>query len=99
MTAATTWLKSAQFLRCDGEYLVPGADRDEMAGTLDGMPHRAGHCVGHGLVDRVRDEKIVQSLPQVDRPLYLLHVESPTPVEEFSVADQAVGTVGEAFGT
>jgi hypothetical protein len=69
-----------------------------MTGTLNRMPYRSRHSVGHLLVDGIRHESIVQSLPHVDWPFDLRHVESPTPIEEFSVADKPVGTVSEAFG-
>jgi hypothetical protein len=35
----------------------------------------------------------------MDRPLDLPYVESPTAIEEFSVTDQTVGAVREAFAT
>ena len=35
----------------------------------------------------------------MNRPLDLFDVESTTSVKKFSVAHQAIGTVGEAFGT
>ncbi len=89
---------SAQFLSGDGEYVVSLADGDEVPGAVDGMPDRTGHRVGDGLVDGIRNQLVVQSLPHVDRSLDLCDVESPLPIEQFSVADQSVGAVGEAFG-
>src|SRR6476660_5752417 len=68
-----------------------------MTGSLNWMPYRTGHSVGHRLVDGIRYKSIVESLPHVDSPFDCCHVESPTPVEEFSVANQPVRTVSEAF--
>ena len=68
-----------------------------MTGSLNWMPHRTGHSVSHRFVDGIRDKPIVESLPHVDPPLDCGHVESPSPVEKFSVADQPVGTVSETF--
>jgi hypothetical protein len=61
----------AQFLGRDREYLFPGADGHKMAGSFDGMPYRTRHCVGHRLVDGIRYQAIVQSLPQVNWTLNL----------------------------
>src|SRR6185436_14497409 len=62
------------------------------------MPYRSRHSLGHRLVDRIRYQSIVESLPYVDSPVERRDVESPTPIEEFSVAHQPVGTVCKAFG-
>jgi hypothetical protein len=37
-------------------------------------------------------------LPRVDPPLDRPHVESPTPAEEFAIANQTVTAMSEAFG-
>jgi hypothetical protein len=88
----------AHLLGRDSEDVIPCAHCHEMTGSLNRMPYRSWHSVGHRLVDGIRYESIVQSLPHVDWPLDLRHVESPTPVEEFSVADQPVAAMSEAFG-
>src|SRR5258708_40057391 len=69
-----------------------------MTGSLDWMPYRRGHSVGHRFVDGIGYKPIVESLPHVDSLFDCCHVESPTPVEEFSVANEPVATVSEAFG-
>src|SRR5258707_2660535 len=69
-----------------------------MTGSLDWMPYRTGHSVGHRFVDGIRYKPIIESLPHVDSPLDCCHVESPTPVEEFSVANVSAATLSEAFG-
>src|SRR6185295_11640474 len=62
------------------------------------MPYRPGHSVSHRLVDRIRDKPVLQSLPHMDSPVNRRDIESPTPIEEFSVANQSVTAVREAFG-
>jgi hypothetical protein len=58
-----------------------------MAGSLNGMPDRSRHLVSHLFVDGSRDKAIIHSLPDVDSPFDFSHVESPTPIEEFTVAN------------
>jgi hypothetical protein len=67
-----------------------------MAGALNRMPHHSGHLVCHRFVDGVRYESIILSLPHVDSSFDGGLVESPTPIEEFSVTDQPVGTLSES---
>ena len=69
-----------------------------MTGSLNWMPYRSRHSVSHVLVDGSRHKEIIQSLPHVDSPFDSCHVESPTPIEEFGVANQPVATLSEAFG-
>ncbi|MCI0736191.1 MAG: hypothetical protein L0Y50_07960 [Beijerinckiaceae bacterium] len=69
-----------------------------MTGSLDWMPYRSGHSVSHSLVDGSRYKPIIHSLPHVNAPFDCCHVESPTPVEEFSVAHEPLATSSEAFG-
>ena len=69
-----------------------------MTGSLNRMPYRSWHSVGYCLIDGIRYESIVQPLPHVDRPFDIRHVESPTPIEEFSVADEPVAAMSKAFG-
>ena len=88
----------AQFLGRYSEDFIPLAHCDEMTGALNGMPYRSWHSVGHRLVDGIRYESIVESLPHVDWPFDLRHVESPTPIEEFSITDEPVAAMGDAFG-
>ena len=88
----------AQFLGRDSEDFIRFAHCHKVAGSLNRMPHRTGHSVGHRLVDGIRHESIVQSMPHVDWPFDCCHVESPAPIKEFSIADQPVGTVSEALG-
>src|SRR5262245_48123794 len=88
----------AQFLGRDSEQFVPCTDSHKMTGPLNGMPYRSRHSVSHRFVDRSRYQSIIHSLPHVDSPFDCSHVESPTPIEEFSVANQPVTTLGEAFG-
>src|SRR5262245_31330417 len=69
-----------------------------MTGSLNWMPDRSRHSVRHRFVDGGRYESIVHSLPHVDSPFDCCHVESPTPIEELTVANQPVATLSEAFG-
>ena len=69
-----------------------------MAGSLDGMPYRSRHSVGHRLVDGFRDKPIIQTLPHVDPTFDRCNVERPTPVEELTIANESVRTMSEAFG-
>jgi hypothetical protein len=70
-----------------------------MTRSLDRVPYRSWHSVRHRLVDGVRHESIVKPLPHVNWAFDLRHVESPTPIEEFSIADEPVAAMSEAFGT
>src|SRR4029077_13623284 len=61
------------------------------------MPYRCWHSVSDGLVDGIRYKSVIESLPHMDSTFDGRDVESPAPIEEFSVANQPVGTVCEAF--
>jgi hypothetical protein len=69
-----------------------------MTGSLNWMPYRSRHSVSHLFVDGSRYKSIIHSLPHVDSPFDSCHVESPTPIEEFTVANQTVATLREALG-
>ena len=69
-----------------------------MTGSLNWMPYRSRHSVSHRFIDGSRYKPIIHSLPHVDSPFDCSHVESPTPIEQFSVANQPVATLSEAFG-
>src|SRR5678815_615107 len=69
-----------------------------MTGSLDWMPYRSGHSVGHRLIDGVRYQAIIQSLPHVDAPFDRRHIERPTPIEKSTVLNQPVASLSEAFG-
>ena len=69
-----------------------------MTGSLDWMPYRSRHSVGHRLVDGIRYKSIIQTLPHVDPTADRCNVESPVPVEEFTIANEPVRTMSEAFG-
>ena len=62
------------------------------------MPYRSRHSVSNHFVDGSRYKSIIQSLPHVDSPFDCCHVESPTPIEEFTVANEPVAALSEAFG-
>src|SRR4029078_2752537 len=64
----------------------------------DGSPYRAGTSVSHRLVYRIRDKPCAQSLPHMDSPVDRGDAESPTPIEELSVANQSVTAPPEALG-
>jgi hypothetical protein len=59
----------AQFRGGDTENFVGATDGHEMTGSLDRMPNRSGHPVGHRLVDGIRYQPIIQPLPHVDPTL------------------------------
>ena len=69
-----------------------------MTGPLNGMPYRSRHSVSHRLVDGSRYKSIIHSLPHVDSPFDCSHVESPVPIEKFTVENEPVATLSEAFG-
>ena len=50
------------------------------------------------LVDGIRYKSIIQTLPHVDPTADRCNVESPVPIEEFTIANQPVSTMSEAFG-
>src|SRR5262245_57796815 len=92
-----SWLR-AEFLGRDLENVIPGTDGHEMTGAVHRVPDGSRHLVGHRLVDGVRHQLVVQSLPHMDTPFDGRDVESPTTIEEFGIANQTVTAVREAFG-
>src|SRR5215475_4230908 len=70
-----------------------------MTGSPDRMPYRSRHSVSHRLVDEIRYQSVIHSLPHVDSTFDFRRVESPPPVEELSIANEPVAPLSEAFGT
>src|SRR5688500_13216327 len=87
----------SQLFSRDAKDLVRGTHCHEMTGAFNRMPDRSRHSIRHLFVDGRIHEPVIHPLPNVDSPLDLCHIESPTSVEKLTIANEPVTALRETF--
>jgi hypothetical protein len=81
------------------EHVLCRTNGHEVTCFRDWMPRGSRHLIGHLLVDHRRYKPVIKSLPEVNAPFDSANIKTPGLIEPFSIANQTLTSLGEAFGS